>query len=337
MSSENSSKPATIYDVAERAGVSHITVSRVVNGKQNVSADTRQRVQKAMAELQYTPNPVAQTLQTRRSRTIELITTNVYGSNPRAVTSIGAVAHANDYKFTILPTTVEDLPAVLQAIPNRMAAGSILYAQEMTLDYAAITRMVKRYPLVYMGGRLQSGLPSVVYDQKQASEQAVQYLIDLGHRQIAYISGDIRLWDGHNRYEAYLQTMARHQLEAGPVAFADFGAKRAETAMQELLNQARPFTAVCVGSDIMAAAAMSILRQAGKRVPEDVSVVGYDDFDAAPYLTPSLTTITNDLTVLGRMTAEYLFELMQTPEMPRQQRVLLPDLIIRGSTRSLIP
>jgi DNA-binding LacI/PurR family transcriptional regulator len=330
-----SSKPATIYDVAERAGVSHITVSRVVNGKQNVSPDTRERVQKAMLELQYTPNPIAQTLQTRRSRTIELITTNPYGSNVSAITAISAVAHANDHQFSILLTTAEDLPGILQAIPNRMVAGSILYAQDITFDDTAVKRIIKRYPLVYMGGKLQSGLSSVVYDQKLATEQAVQYLIDLGHRRIAFISGDLEMLDGLNRHETYFQTMAKNHLPVGPIAYGDFSAKSGAHAAEALLKQGETFTAVFASSDAMAAAAIHALRQAGLRVPEDVSVIGYDDFNVAPYLSPPLTTVTNDSAILGRMTAEYLFELMQNPDMPRQQRVLMPELIIRESVKPI--
>jgi LacI family purine nucleotide synthesis repressor len=101
------------------------------------------------------------------------------------------------------------------------------------------------------------------------------------------------------------------------------------------LKQGKPFTAVFASSDIMAAAAIHVLRRAGRRIPDDVSVIGYDNFNAAPYLSPPLTTVTNDSAVLGRMTAEYLFELMQTPDTPRQQRVLMPELIIRESVKAI--
>jgi DNA-binding LacI/PurR family transcriptional regulator len=250
------------------------------------------------------------------------------------MTAISGVTHANEYQLTILPTSPDELPDILQTIPNRMVAGSILYAQEVTLDYAAVKRIIKRHPLVHMGGRLQSGLPSVVYDQKLATEQALQYLIDMGHTQIAFITGAMDLLDGLSRHDAYIETMTRNHLRIGPVAYGDFSGRSGEIAMTALLHQEMPFTAVFVSSDSMAAAAIHVLRKAGRRVPDDISVIGYDNFEGASYQYPPLTTITNNSAILGRMTAEYLFELMQNPDTPRQQRVLIPDLIIRESTHA---
>ncbi|MDX1994721.1 MAG: LacI family DNA-binding transcriptional regulator [bacterium] len=329
----NPPKLATIYDVADLAGVSHITVSRVVNGKQNVSPETRERVLKAMNELGYSPNPIAKTLQTRRSQVIELVTTDVWGSSAAMQSVISAVAQGFDFQLSILPTTVDALYNVLKAIPNRMVAGTLLYAQDVDLNYGTVQQIVQNYPLVQLGGRLQSGLPSVTYDQYQASTLAVQHLIDLGHREIGFIGGQQRLLDGRIRYEAYLDTLQRNHLKAGPSIFGDFGAPSGEVVMKELLARQQPFTALFISSDSMALSAIHVMRQAGLRVPEDVSVVGYDDDIFASFLSPPLTTMVNNAGLLARLAAEYLFELLQNPQTPRMQRILLPELILRQSTR----
>jgi len=325
-------KQATIYDVADLAGVSHITVSRVVNGKQNVSPETRERVQKAMQELGYVQNPIAQTLQTRRSRTIELITLDVWANDSSNLASISSVAQKYNYQLTIIPTLPERVYDVLAAIPNRMAAGSILYGQTLDLDYRAIQQIVRQFPFVHMSGKLQSGLPSVVYDTAYGVQLALHHLIDLGHERIAFIGGQQGILDGQVRYETYLDFMAEHQLKPGPVAFGDFGVDSGESATRFLLESGEPFTAIFICSDSMALSALYVLVQAGLRVPEDVSLVGYNNERIAPYMFPPLTTIVNDFGVLGDVTAEYLFEFMENPNTARQQRVLLPELVVRAST-----
>lgn len=325
-------RQATIYDVAERAGVSHITVSRVVNGKQNVTAETRARVQQAMRELGYAPNPIAKTLQTRRSQTIELVTADIWGSNPNNINSIGSVAQTKGYQFTILPTTKDRLLDALRTIPNRMVAGTILYAQDVDLDVAAVQRAVRHAPFVHMGGKLQSGLPSVTYDHAYGARLATRHLIERGHRQIAFIGGPQVIFDGSTRYEGYLETLAEHGLMPGPATFGNFGAASGAEAMQRLLDSGQQFTAIFICSDQMAVGAYSVLARAGLRVPDDISVVGYDNDNVAPFTLPPLTTLRNDFFALGNAAADYLFELISRPDAPRQQRVLLPDFILREST-----
>ncbi|MDZ4769988.1 MAG: substrate-binding domain-containing protein, partial [Chloroflexota bacterium] len=267
-----------------------------------------------------------------RTRTIELITTNIHGNEPTAIAEIGTIAAEHGFPVSIVPTTLADLPAVLAAIPNRMVAGTLLYAQDVTLDYAAVARMVKRHLLVQMGGKTRSSLASVLYDQGLATENAIQHLIDLGHRHIAFLGGQQQLLDGTDRYHAYVHALTRNRLPSGPVAMGDFGAPSGEEAMRRILEMGEPFTAVFASADAMAISALHVLRQAGLRVPDDVSVVGYNDSELAPYVVPPLTTIVNDSRALARMTTEYLFEFIDRPDTPRQQRIITPDLIVRGST-----
>jgi DNA-binding LacI/PurR family transcriptional regulator len=336
MNSNPPEKSATIYDVAALAGVSHITVSRVVNGKQNVSTQTRERVQKAMEELGYVPNPIAKALQTRRSKTIELVTTSVWGSNGAMQSAIIAVAQSFNYHLMVRPTTPGELFDTLRAIPSRMVAGTILYAVETTLDYAALQQIARSHPLVCMGGNPTNGMPTVTYDQYQSTVAAIKHLIDLGHRHIAMITGLLTLWDGKVRLDAYLDTLREYGLSPGPIVYGDFGGESGAESMLSLLNQRaeHPFTAVFASSDSMAVSAMATLWRAGLNVPQDISVIGYDNDPYAQYLCPPLTTVVNYGGELARLTAEYLFELITEPETtPRHQRIISAELIQRESVR----
>jgi LacI family transcriptional regulator len=325
-------KPATIYDVAKRAQVSHITVSRVVNGKANVSEKTREKVLQAMHELGYVQNPIAQTLQTRRSRTIELITTDPWGSRAEAISEISIIAQFHQYQMSVHVTTLDELEGVLSAIPNRMVAGSILYAQNVNLDYSSVHQLTLGHPFVHMGGKRNSPLPSVVYDNYHAVEIAVEHLIQLGHTQIACITGQQELFDGRVRYQAWLDTVRKAGLRPGPVAYGDFGPASGAAATQTLIESREPFTAIFAASDAMATSAIYVLQQHGLRVPDDVSVIGYDNDQISSFTLPPLTTIENDFGQIGRLSVQYLLEIMENPDNPHYQRVLNPELIIRKST-----
>ena len=181
---------------------------------------------------------------------------------------------------------------------------------------------------------LGSRVPSVIIDQHYGTEQAVRHLIDLGHKRIAEISGpaDPGWVDARLRHAGYLDTLATHGLKPGPVASGDWTAASGAEAAERLLGEGAPFTAIVAGNDQMALGAIHELRRAGKRVPEDVSVVGYDDTPEAPYYDPPLTTVRQDFEALGQQSVDYLLGLIDVPETPMQQRVLSPTLVVRAST-----
>jgi DNA-binding LacI/PurR family transcriptional regulator len=335
MSRKPTQKPSTIYDVADRAGVSHITVSRVVNDKQNVSAETREKVLKAMAELEYTPNLFAQTLQTRKTSVIELITTDIWGSNAMALTAIGVMTRSNGYQLSVLPINFAELENTLATIPNRMVAGSLLYSQDVELDYAQVKELTKNHPFVHMGGKLHSKLPSVTYDQYYAAHLVVEHLIESGHQKIAFISGPISLIDGTIRLKAYTETLTRYGLKSGPIAYGNFGAESGAIAMNQILDSGEEFSAVFAANDEMAAAAIHVLNQRGFHVPNDISVAGFNNDSFSQFLLPPLTTVTNNFYALGDMSIQYLFEQIKNPQMRHNQRIITPELVVRESTRAI--
>jgi LacI family transcriptional regulator len=325
-------KPATIYDVADKAGVSHITVSRVVNEKGSVSEKTRKKVLRAMQELGYVQNPIAQALQTRRTRTIEIISTDVWGLSPEITGTILWHAEHHNYKISLTIADPDEIQDMLIAIPNRMVAGTLFYGEDVTMDYAAIRELVGHVPFVQIAGMLHTGLPSITYDQHYATRIAMQHLIDLGHRRIAHLGGQQRLIDGLFRYEAYQAALQANGLPLGPVAMGDFSIESGAATMQQIISSGERFTAVFAASDAMAIGAIHVLREQGLSVPEDVSVVGFDDERILPYIQPPLTTVNRNFRMIGQMALEYLLELINNPETLRHQRIIPLNLIIRKST-----
>jgi DNA-binding LacI/PurR family transcriptional regulator len=178
---------------------------------------------------------------------------------------------------------------------------------------------------------LGAAIPSVLYDQVQGARLAMEHLLDLGHRKIAEISGPLLNHDGADRHESYLKMMRQHGLEGLSVE-GDFSIEGGYQAMKSLLNSGKDFSAVFIANDSMAFGAHSALREAGLRVPEDISIVSFDDVPEAAHFVPKLTTVRQDFQVLGRVTIEYLLSMIENPETEIYQRVLQPQLIIREST-----
>jgi len=333
MRSDSKKSAATIYDVAELAGVSHITVSRVANGKANVSAKTRQRVLDAMQNLEYIPNPAAQALQSRRLNVIELVTTDIWGIGPDAITEILIAAKTRNYQVSVIPISLDQLYSTLSTISGRLVAGTLLFTNLIDLDFRTISGMTRDLPFVQIGGKLHSPLPSVTYDHYYAAQMATQHLIDLGHKHIAHLAGPQDILDGKLRHDGWLYALRSNGLTPGPVAFASFGEVGVRDAVKVLMESDQRFTAIFVASDRMALAFMYLLEDYGLQVPRDVSIVGYDNEALGQFVRPNLTSVTNDRRLLSTAAVDYLFHRIDDPQAPGHQRILTPELIIRASTQ----
>jgi len=176
-------------------------------------------------------------------------------------------------------------------------------------------------------------MPSVVFDQWNGARLAVNHLIDLGHREIAEISGPLDHFDAAMRHRAWEVFLGNNGLEPALTAAGDFAVRSGYVCAKQILAQKRPFTALFVGNDTMALGALRALHEAGLRVPQDVSVVGFDDIAIAAYFDPPLTTMRQDFEALGRESIEYLVSRIGNPDVTIQQRVLYPELVIRKSTQ----
>lgn len=345
MSKPESAKPpsppkkTTLHDVAEHVGVSYQTVSRVVNDHPNVASATRAKVARAIDELGYVPNRAAKSLVTRRSHTVGIVSygSTYYGPS-QMVAKVEGALRAKGYD--LLLATVEDLS--LEALRRNLARlqarrvdGMVLVAPIKGAHLEAVER-VADLPHVVVDVPLGSPLPSVVIDQRYGSRLATEHLIELGHEAICTVRGPLG-WSGADfRHEGWTNALERAELPLGPSVEGDWSARSGHAATRRLLAENARFTALVAGNDQMALGAIAALREAGRSVPGDVSVVGFDDIPEAAYFAPPLTTVRQDFTELGNRAAAFLVERMTGESggggASARQRVLYPELVVRSST-----
>lgn len=331
-------KRPTIVDVARQAGVSYQTVSRVLNNHPRVAPETRTRVLAAIKELDYKRNLGAKMLKTRRSGTIQLI--SVDAEFPFEVPLLDTVQWG-EYSAIYTDCRLKDLPRALDKAASHMVEGIFLYAPRLRMPDADLLALCHDIPLVRRDFALDSRqITWVGYDQIRATQLAVQHLIDLGHRAIGCVTGTLQALNASWRYKVWQQTLRENGLEPGPSAHGDYTTTKnaiqtGYEGMCRLLEGGAPFTAVLIANDHMAIGALHALREHGLRVPDDVSVVSYDNAPHAAFLDPPLTTIEFNFDLQSRLAFQFLFEQINSPDTPPHQHVLLPKLIVRQSTRLL--
>lgn len=331
------SRHVTLYDVAQLSGVSYQTVSRVINNHPHVSKDTRQRVLNAIKELNYYPNRAAQSLVTRRSNTLEIITygTHYYGPS-QMVYSVERAARQLGYNLvfsSIAEPSPDEIRAALGSISGRMIDGIIMINPVMGIDYDELMLCCAGIPFVLVDTELGSQIPSVVIDQHYGCRLAVEHLIARGHRSICEISGPLNWFGAVARHRSWQATLQAAGLPAGISVEGDWTPMGGYAAARRLLDESPRFTGLIVGNDQMALGALRALRESGLRVPEDVAVVGFDDVPEAAYFEPPLTTVRQDFAALGQQAVGYLIDLIEHPDITPHQRMLYPQLIERQSTR----
>jgi DNA-binding LacI/PurR family transcriptional regulator len=329
----------TLNDVAHHARTSYQTVSRVINGSPHVSDKTRERVLQAIKELDYHPNLAARTLVTKRSQTLEVITFGAHHYGPaQMVTHIERAARKKGYNLiltNIADMTLDEMRSAIDSLPGRLVDGFIMITPVLGVNDEELSTLCKGIPFVRVDTRSGANAPSVVIDQSYGSYLATQHLIDLGHRDIGEISGPLNWFGGIARHESWLKTMRDNGLMPGHSVSGDWTAIGGYYAAQSLLEQGKTFTALVVGNDQMALGAMRALREQGLRIPDDISIVGFDDVPEAVCYEPPLTTIWQDFGTLGSHTVEYLLSLINNPQSPAGQQIITPQLIVRQSTRSI--
>jgi DNA-binding LacI/PurR family transcriptional regulator len=332
-----SAKQATLVDVARRAGVSYQTVSRVINGHPNVAPATRERILGAIEELNYLPNVAARNLVTRRSRTVGIIS---YGSTyygpAQMLTHIEASFREREYGLTLSTLPEMSLAALRSAIlelRGRFVDGIVMITPIAGIETDEIQALCRNVPFVMIDIALGAASPSVVIDQRGGGMLAARHLLELGHRHIAEIRGP-RGWSAaHHRHEGLLAVLREAGLAPTFSAEGDWSARSGHAAARQLLDAGVPFSGLFASNDQMALGAMRALHASGLRVPEDVSVVGFDDLPESAYFEPPLTTVHQDFASLGRESAAYLNDLIDGGPTPQMQHVLEPELVVRHSTR----
>lgn len=323
----------TIDDVAERAQVSISTVSRVLNGRDRVHPDTRERVMAAARELNYQPSAFARGLATQRTQTLGFVIPTI--SDPfflEIVRGVEEVARANRYVLLVVsePYSTHD-HSYLRLFTQRRVDGLILVG--IDLDRAEITRLLKHgFPLVLVQHSGAENVPTIVVDNYSGASAAAQHLLQHGCRRLAYISGSDHTPDNAERLQGLRDTLAAHGLDLPEhyVTPGDYLAGSGYNAMLRLLEQAEKPDAVFAANDQMAADALLAIRDRGLRVPEDIALVGFDDLPLATYVSPPLTTVHQPAHEMGRLAAHTALD--QLAGRSSMARVVLPtNLVVRRS------
>lgn len=330
-------KRLTMRDIASQAGVSAQTVSRVVNNREGVSDKVRERIKHIIDEMDYQPNQAAQVLKSQRTHLIEAILVDIgyMGEIGDTLSEIADAAKERHYDVLFSSIQQDELEDTLKKSVSRMVEGFILLAPRLSISDADMLAYSQGIPFVRMGNLLGTSLPSVTYDFRYGTDLAIEHLIDLGHRHIAEISGPLNQLNALARHEAWVACLLKHNLSPKLSVNVPYGMQHGYDAAKQLLVTGEHFTAIFAGNDDLALGAIRALSEAGKAIPQDVSIVGFDDAQHAQFLTPSLTTIRLDFRALGKISAKYLIELIEDADADPYQRVLTPELIIRESTSAL--
>jgi DNA-binding LacI/PurR family transcriptional regulator len=329
----------TLEDVAAAAGVSRATASRAINGLTSVKPAAAAAVAKAVEELGYSPNTAARLLAGGRTGSVALILTEpdlaAMGSSFFALPLRGVmtgIAKASKQLVMLLASNSdEDETRLLRYLSAGHVDGALVVLEAHSSYLPAQLRDAP-LPVVYLGRPPEDpdAFSYVDMDNYAGGRLATQELIDAGRTRIGHISGPVDLGAAVDRTAGWRDLLHEHSLPADAIAHADFSADGGAAAMEELLARHPDLDAVFIASDFMAAGALRVLKTHGKRIPEDVGVVGYDDFLAAT-LDPPLSAVRQPLEEMGSMMVSTLLDLLATHESTPVQKIIKPELTRRNS------
>lgn len=310
----------TIRDVAKKANVSVATVSRILNGLNGYSDKTKQKVMRTIEEMGYHPNAIARSLNNRRTQTIGVLFPAVSNEFSSALLhGIEDYAHSRNYSVLVCNTAVDGSRTLsyLQVLREKLVDGVVFASEVLREEYAKVLEAMN-VPVVLLSSEAgHLSYPHVKVDDRKAAYDAVRYLIGKGHREIAMISGtkDDPM-AGVPRVEGYKQALLDNGLpfREERVAYGNFFFESGLHAMEALLKEAEGFTAVFAASDEMAVGALTCVTKQGIRVPEELSIIGYDNIRLSMMVQPPLTTVSQPLAEMGQSAAGKLIHMIETGE-----------------------
>ncbi len=331
----------TLESVALLAGVSRATVSRVVNGSPKVSPQVRRDVEVAIERLGYVPNRAARSLVTRRSGSFGLVITEPTGRLfsdpffPRVLRGISAELTARDLQLILLmPNSAADVRRTGDYLSAGHVDGAVLVSLHGE-DPLPARLSAAGIPLVLVGRPLRGVSASYVdVDNRQGARSAVEHLIATGRRAVATIAGPQDMPAGIDRLSGYRDAIdaAPRATDATLEAIADFTQEGGAAAMTRLLAERPDLDAVFAASDLMAAGALSVLAAAGRRVPQDVAIVGYDDSPVATLTQPQLSSVRQPIEEMGREVVRLLVEAVESTDRVQRRVILATELVKRASS-----
>jgi LacI family transcriptional regulator len=325
--------------VAERAGVSPSTVSRILNGTAVVSDEKREAVDKAIAELGFVPNPVARGLAGGRTLSIGVVTQAIdspfYGAALRGIEDVLGPAGYSPL-FMSGHWHADEEARCIDVLRARRVDGLIVLTGRMS--DAALRAVARAVPVVVTGRDLKAPrLYALGFDNFEGARLATHHLLALGHRRIAFIMGDARHPDAIERQRGYRAALEAAGLRFDPMLVmpGQFSEESGLLAVERLLDSRVPFSAIFAANDQMAFGAALALHRRSLHVPDDVSLVGFDDVASAQYAIPPLTTVHQPVRDLGRLAAQAMLELVA--DRRPQLAVPPPRVVVRDSTRAVPP
>ncbi|WP_345072788.1 LacI family DNA-binding transcriptional regulator [Phytohabitans flavus] len=324
-----------MVDVARLAGVSHMTVSRVINDQPTVSQVTRQRVLAAMTELGYRPNVAARALVTGRTRTLGVVSidTTLYGPASMLL-AIERAARDIGYAISIASLPSVDRRSFGEAFEALMAQAveGIIAITPHTSTTTALRHAPKDIPVVAVeGGR--APVPTVAVDQRLGARIATEHLLSLGHATVGHIAGPSDWHEAQERERGWHDALTDAEREIPELVRGDWSPRSGYEAARKLIGRPE-LTAIFVANDQMAIGALRALSEAAIAVPERVSIVGFDDIPEAEFFTPPLTTLRQEFGEVGRQSLALLMEQVEGAPRSRRRIVIPPELIVRESTRA---
>ncbi len=341
-STRQKSHSVTIFDIAREAGVSYSTVSRVLNGFEFVKESTRERVTEAAKRLGYVANLQARSLAGGNSRIIGvLVPTLSNGYIGDIISGIDDELARVDYDLMMYTTHRQrgKESTYVNTLTNGPTDGLLLIVPLMPTEYLTALQQ-RNYPHVLVDQADPTGKSSVIDSTNwQGAYDGTRYLIELGHRRIGFITGLMDLHSAVDRLEGYKSALADHNtpFEKELVVEGDYLQSGGYNAAHKLLNQPPAPTAIFASNDLEAIGAMEAIRERGLQIPDDISVIGFDDIPQASIVYPKLTTVRQPLDQMGRLAARLLLEQIENPDRPPRRITLATQLIIRDSCRPLSP
>lgn len=327
-------RPPAMTDVARLAGVSTQTVSRTLAGHPHVQAATRAKVLAAAEQLGYRRNNAARMLSSGRSRTIGVVTlrTNFYS---RSALTYGIEGAARDAGYSVSAATTEslDTSAIEDALSRLADQGvdGVVLAVPLIRVSTRIEQLTSSMPTVTVDGSRTSATEVIAVDQSLAARLATAHLLELGHETVWHVAGPREWLEAGNRVEGWRDTLEQAGRTVPPQLEGDWSPASGYHCGL-VLSQVPDVTAVFVASDEMAFGVIRALHERGRRVPEDVSIVGVDDIALAEYCSPSLTTVAQPFTEMGALAVSHLLRHLADPHAAPEATSVSPTLVVRAST-----
>ncbi|HFG2071972.1 TPA: substrate-binding domain-containing protein [Vibrio cholerae] len=332
---------ATMKDIARLAGVSTSTVSHVINKSRFVSDEIAERVNNAAQQLNYAPSALARSLKMNRTKTIGMLVTT--STNPffgEVVKGVERSCYHQGYNLILCNTEGDNqrMKASINTLLQKRVDGLLLMCSTLEGERLDVFDRYPDIPIVVMDwGPILFASDKIQDNSLQGGYMAAKHLIECGHKEIGCITGPLIRHQAQMRYEGYKRALAEAEIAINPdwIVESDFECEGGYQAFEKLYERGKLPSALFVSNDMMAMGVIQAASQRGLRVPDDLSLIGYDDVHIAKFMTPALTTIHQPKYRLGKAAVDTLLYRLENPDTTAQVVQLEPTLVVRNSVRKL--